>query len=69
MKNNIIIKALTMDSRNEILRMLTRNIEQEETIVSFNNIGVRNGSVFYTPNNIKCVTYRTKTSLVLRELK
>ncbi len=68
MNNNIVIKAFTTDTRNEILREITKKIQYLDNLVPTTNIGVRWGEVFYTLNHIKCLAYRTKTSLVIREL-
>ena len=68
MKNKFVIKALTIDSRDEILREVVKYINRLDALVPIGNIGVRWGTVFYTLNHIKCLAYRTKTSLVIKEL-
>lgn len=69
MNTIIVIKASNIDTRNEILREINKKIQYLDDLVPIANIGVKWGTIFYTLNQIKCLAYRTKTSLVIKELK
>jgi hypothetical protein len=69
MNTIIVIKASNINTRNEILREINKKIQYLDDLVPITNIGVRWGTVFYTLNHIKCLAYRTKTSLLIKELK
>ena len=64
---NIVIEARSSETRIYLLALAGRHAKYEESIVPFSGFGLKNG-VPHINDKIKFIVYKTKTSIVYKEL-